>query len=62
MYGWIKEFSRDYEVPSEITDRFDDWSWHNDTSPSFLIMEENPVKHETDEDGTVTILPQEDIP
>ena len=34
---WICEFGTDYAVPSVISDRLVDVSWHNDVSPSFVL-------------------------
>ena len=57
--NWLTEFGTEYEVPKEITDKYEDQSWHNDSSPSFLIMQENPVQTTTNEDGSVNVLQQE---
>jgi len=36
---WKQEFGAEYEVPSELCDlsRYNDFSWHNDISPSFCL-------------------------
>jgi hypothetical protein len=32
---WDSEFGQSYAVPKEITERYQDDSWHNDQCPSF---------------------------
>jgi len=55
MDGWKREFGEDYAIPQELEDRFDDRSWHNDSSPSFLIMEEGGTDELIhNEDGSVS--------
>jgi hypothetical protein len=38
MSKWRIEFGESWDVPSEITDRLMDISWHNDTMPSFAFL------------------------
>lgn len=33
---WIKEFGTEFDVPSIVSERLIDVSWHNDVSPSFV--------------------------
>ena len=37
---WRSEFGSVYDVPKTITDALDDYSWHNDMSPSFGMVDE----------------------
>lgn len=60
MQGWKKEFGEEYDIPKEITDRYDDASWHNDAMPSFLMFQENPPETDTDEIGSTIVLPSEE--
>ena len=53
MSDWKEEFGEDYDVPQEITDKYEDISWHNDSSPSFRIMHENDINPKIAEDGSV---------
>lgn len=55
---YLREFGPDYEVPTQLeTDAFEDWSYHNDTSPSFVLSdrEEGPGIDSDDEYYTFRI-------
>jgi hypothetical protein len=60
MYNWKEEFGEDYDIPQEIEEKYDDQSWHNDSSPSFLILQEGLPEVETDKDGSVRFVKSED--
>lgn len=36
---WRREFGDDYAVPEEVATTLFDLSWHNDTSPSFSLLD-----------------------
>jgi len=59
MHDWKKEFGEDYDIPKEITDKYPDASWHNDSSPSFFIVDENHPQVVKDEKGGVTLVPDQ---